>query len=42
LPHTVVSFSVLGERIVKVSYIPKWRRCRPEFVHTLGGVYAHE
>lgn len=42
LPHVIVSFSIAAEVVARVGYMPKWRRCPPEFVSNLGGAYAPE
>ena len=42
LPHVVVSFAISAGIVVRVGYLPKWRKCPPHLVGTLGGAYAPE
>jgi hypothetical protein len=42
LPHVIVSFSIAAEVVARVGFMPKWRRCPPEFVSNLDGAYAPE
>ena len=40
LPHVIVSFAVSAGLVARVAYMPKWRRCPPEFASKLLGAYA--
>jgi hypothetical protein len=40
LPHAVVSFSLVGQHVARISFCPKWRQCPPEFVKLLGAAFA--
>lgn len=42
LPHVVVSFAIVAEHVVRISFSPKWRKCPPEFVNLLGAAFAPE
>ena len=42
LPHVIVSFAISAGTVARVGYLPKWRKCPPQFVGALGGAYAAE
>src|SRR5207248_1174732 len=42
LPHAIVSFAIADGFVARDDYMPKWRRCPPDFESRLRGAYAPE